>query len=162
MDLYLDFSLTWNLMLSIELHFWKPWNGTRIYEKFVRMLRQFHCKIERKVDIGVILSGPISIENGIRQSDILASALFAINFSIVFQKTFAECPGEVYIIYRIRGKTFQSQNSLYQNKSCDIFIHEIPLALLVLMIKFHIETSRLAVLFECITGFCGNNKIYLH
>ena len=51
-------------------------------------------------------SEPISVENGVKQGDIVAPTLFTIYFAVVFLVAFYENPDGIYIRYQTSGKIF--------------------------------------------------------
>lgn len=73
-------------------------------EKFMRMLRQFHDRMEMSVIVRLRLSDSIYVRNGVKQGDTPSLALFPMYFAIVFQITFEDCTEGVYIRYKTTGK----------------------------------------------------------
>eukprot|EP00106_Octopus_bimaculoides_P020069 XP_014787511.1 PREDICTED: serine hydroxymethyltransferase-like [Octopus bimaculoides] len=91
MDLYQVFYELTKAFDSINrIALWETLKKLGCPEKFVRMLRQFHDKMEVSANVGGTLSDPISLENGVKQGDIPAPALFAMYFAIVFQIAFED------------------------------------------------------------------------
>ncbi|XP_014789350.1 uncharacterized protein LOC106883005 [Octopus bimaculoides] len=87
--------------------FWKILQKLGCPEKFVRILRQLHDKMEVRVNIGGTLSDPISVENSVKQGDIPAPTLFALYLTIIFQIVFDDCTEGVYIKYRTAGNLYK-------------------------------------------------------
>lgn len=58
------------------------------------------------INVGGKLSEPVTVENELKQGDIPAPNLFALNFSIVFGQAFKNCNPRIYIRYRSKGRLF--------------------------------------------------------
>ena len=74
--------------------------------KFTNLIRSLHDGMQARVNFNNTLSEEISVENGVKQGDILAPTLFAIFFSVVFLIAFQNNDVGVYIRYRTTGKVF--------------------------------------------------------
>ena len=105
-------------------------------EKFIALVRSLHDGMKARVHFNGTLSEPISVENGVKQGDIVALTLFTIYFAVVFLVAFYENPDGISISYRTSGKVFNLKRFLAKTKvsfslmrellyadDCDIVTH---------------------------------------
>ena len=76
-------------------------------DKFVRMAKSLHEKMEARVNFGGDLSDPFPVENGVKQGDLMAPVLFAIYLAAMLQVAFKDKPDGIYIQFRTTRSVFK-------------------------------------------------------
>ena len=108
-----------------RLTLWKILLKLGCPERFVGLIRSLHNGMKARVSFNSTLSEEISINNGVKQSDISAPMLFNIYFAIVFLVAFYENSDGIYIRYRTSGSVFNVRRLLFQRKVSSLFVREL-------------------------------------
>ena len=94
-------------------------------ERFVGLIRSLHNGMKARVSFNGTLSEEISINNGVKQGDISAPALFNIYFAIVFLVAYYENSDGIYMRYRTSGSVFSVRRLLSQRKVSSSLVREL-------------------------------------
>ena len=71
------------------------------------MLKQLHRDMKPAyVTVSGTLSDDISVDNGVKQGDILAPTLFSIYFAVLLMSAFNDYDTGIYLKFRTSGKVF--------------------------------------------------------
>jgi len=92
---------------------------------FVRMISELHRNMKARFTFNGTLSDEISIDNGVKQGDILAPTLFSIYFSALLSYAFSDCDSGVYIKFRTTRKLFNLRRFEAKTKVCDALVREL-------------------------------------
>ena len=70
-------------------------------------------------------SDKISVDNGVKQGDILAPTLFSICFAVLLMFAFNDCDTGIYLRFRISGKVFNMRRFDAETKAFEMLIREL-------------------------------------
>ena len=123
-------------------------------DKFVSLVKALHDGMKAWVNVDGELTEAISVENGVKQGDILGPLLFSLYFAVVFSEAFSDCDRGIYIRYRTSGKLFrvtrmkaktltqlQLIRDLLYADDCDLVAHTV---------------EDLQFFMDCLSGSCKN------
>ena len=86
--------------------FWKILGKLGCPPTFIHMFKQIHRDMKAYVAVSGTLSDKISVDNGVKQGDVLAPTLFSIYFAVLLVSAFNVCDAGIYLTFRTSGKVF--------------------------------------------------------
>ena len=89
------------------------------------MLKQPHKDMKANVTASGTFSDKISIENGVKQGNILTFTLFSIYFAVLLMFAFNDCDTDIYLRFRTSLKVFNLRRFDAKTKSFEMLIHEL-------------------------------------
>ena len=77
---------------------------------FVKMFQELHRNMKACVAFNGQLSGEFTVDNDVKQEDILAPTLFSIFFPMLLAYAFKDCDKGAFLYFRAKGKVFNFIN----------------------------------------------------
>ena len=89
------------------------------------MLNQLHKDMKDYVTASGTFSDKISVENGVKQGNILTLTLFSIYFAVLLMFAFNDCDTDIYLRFRTSLKVFILRRFDAKTKTFEMLIHEL-------------------------------------
>ena len=150
-QVFIDLTKAFDTVNRMSL--WKILGKLGCPDHFVSMIRYFHDGMEAWVNIGGDMAGPIPVENGVKQGDILAPTLFSLYFAAVFTHAFAEVNHlGIYVRYRSSGRLFNIRRFSANTKVFQSIIRDLLYADDCDLVTHTVEDMQ--TLMNCISASC--------
>ena len=107
------------------------------------MLKQLHRDMKAYNTVSGAFSDRISVDNEVKQGDILAPILFFIYFAVLFMFAFNDCDTGIYLRFRTSGKVFNLRCLDAKTKTFETLIRELLYADDAVFIAHSVEDMQL-------------------
>ncbi|CAI9716863.1 Hypothetical predicted protein [Octopus vulgaris] len=132
---------------------WKILGKLGCPDHFVSIIQSFHDGMEAWVNVGGAMEGPIPVENGVKQGDILALTLFSLYFAATFTHVFAKVSSlGIYVRYRSSGRLFNLRRFAANSKVSQSIIRDLLYADDCDLVTHTVDDMQ--ILMNCISASC--------
>ena len=116
------------------------------------MLKQLHRDMKAYNTVSGAFSDKISVDNEVKQGDILAPILFSIYFAVLFMFAFNDCDTGIYLRFRTSGKVYNLRFLDAKTETFETLIRELLYAEDALFIAHSVEDMQLIM--DCFSFAC--------